>query len=172
MSESEMVAQLNGRWRVMLLSDGVTRRSRTWCVDQLVDGAWCTHTTLRSADMLRWLMQGEAIGPVDATAAAVLERLPPRVDVHVAVKAKPVAVLAARPPRVHSPAVAKAKQVAVAPAARAAPIAPIAPEVVRIPAKPDGIHDAAARERIAIERVRFDEERARAEERYWRGIIK
>ncbi|MGY3649513.1 hypothetical protein ACVWW2_004804 [Bradyrhizobium sp. LM4.3] len=43
---------------------------------------------------------------------------------------------------------------------------------MRIPAKPESIQDAAGRERMAIERASVDEERAGAEERYWRGIIK
>ncbi|MGY3082135.1 hypothetical protein ACVWZZ_008543 [Bradyrhizobium sp. LM6.10] len=151
MSEPELVAQLNDRWRVMLLFDGITWSRRTWRVEQLVDDAWCTHTTLRSADMLRWLIMGEAIGPVEAAAAAVLAALPPRVNVRAAAKAEPVVR---------------------APVARAAPIAFTAPAVMRIPAKPESIQDAAGRERMAIERASVDEERAGAEERYWRGIIK
>jgi hypothetical protein len=110
-----LVVQINERSRVMLLSDGVTWRSRTWRLEQLVDGAWCTHSTWRSADMLRWLIKGKAIGPVDASATAVLDGLPPRVD----------RALAAQPPirKRASTAVQVPEATTTAPAPREVPAA-------------------------------------------------
>ncbi|MDH2353483.1 hypothetical protein QCM80_22880 [Bradyrhizobium sp. SSUT112] len=172
MSEAvELLTNLNSDWRVVVLPAAPWRRSKAWCLQRRVAGDWQGMGIVRSAAMLRELVLGRA-GAVAPHAAAVLAALPPRVDVRLAVKAKPVAMLAARPPRVHIPAVLNAKPVALAQAARVGPVASIAPEVVRIPAKPDSVHDAAERERIAIKRARVHEERARAEERYWRGIIK
>ncbi|MBR0734435.1 hypothetical protein JQ595_37380 [Bradyrhizobium japonicum] len=146
----ELVVELNSDWRVVVLPGAPWRRSKAWCLQQRVAGDWQGKHIVRSKVMLLNIVLGRA-GPVDPLAAAVLEALPPRVDIRPAAKPKPAAV---------------------ARTVRAAPVASIAPAVVQIPAKPDGIHYAAGRERRAIERARVDEERARAEERYWRGILK
>lgn len=151
MSEAvELMAELNSDWRVVMLPVAPWRRSRAWCLQQRVAGDWQGKHIVRSREMLLNIVLGRA-GTVDPLAAAVLAALPPRVDIGPAVKTKPAAV---------------------ARAVRAAPIASISPAVVRTAANPDGIHAAAGRERIPIERATVDEERARAEERYWRGILK
>jgi hypothetical protein len=65
-SSSNLVAQLNQRWRVVIVSDD----------------AWHDRAAIRTSETLRALVQAQA-GRVDADAAAILAALPERVDLRV-----------------------------------------------------------------------------------------
>ena len=81
-SSSNLVAQLNQRWRVVIVSDRVAWRRRAWLLQQLVDDAWHDRAAIRTSETLRALVQAQA-GRVDADADAILAALPERVDLRV-----------------------------------------------------------------------------------------
>jgi hypothetical protein len=79
MSEAvELVAQINTEWRVVLIP-AQGRTTPAWSLERLAGDAWQGQGFIRSARMLRWLAAG--CGPIDEAAAAILEALPPRVDI-------------------------------------------------------------------------------------------
>jgi hypothetical protein len=76
---SNLVAQLNERWRIVIVSDRAAWRRPAWMLQQLIDDAWQDHTAVRASGMLRDLVRAYA-GRVDASAAEILDALPKRVD--------------------------------------------------------------------------------------------
>jgi hypothetical protein len=80
MSEAvDIVAQLNASWRIIVALDQVTWRRRSWVLQQLVEDVWCDRAAARTGETLRSIALARA-GSVDADAAAILDALPPRVD--------------------------------------------------------------------------------------------
>jgi hypothetical protein len=79
---SSLVAQLNERWRVVLVSDQNTWRRPAWMIQRMVDGAWRDQAAVRASGMLRDIVRAK-VGRVDATAVKILDALPERVDVRM-----------------------------------------------------------------------------------------
>jgi hypothetical protein len=77
----DIVVQINSAWRLVLLHDQATWNRRAWMVQNIVDGVWCDHFHTRSAEMLRWMIGGKAVGRLDAGVPEILAALPPRVDI-------------------------------------------------------------------------------------------
>jgi hypothetical protein len=77
----DIVVQINSAWRLVLLHNQATWKRRAWMVQNIVDGVWCDHFQTRSAEMLRWMIGGKAVGRLDASVAEILAALPPRVDI-------------------------------------------------------------------------------------------
>jgi hypothetical protein len=80
MSEAvDTAIEINATLRVVVVCGGKWGKTRGWLLQRMVDGAWCDDAIIRSAEMLRWLVQG-----VDADAAAILTALPARCDFRTA----------------------------------------------------------------------------------------
>ncbi|MCP1844500.1 hypothetical protein ACVIHI_002578 [Bradyrhizobium sp. USDA 4524] len=76
MTDSNLVAQLNANWRVMLLHDEGAWRCAAWSIEQLSDdGAWRGRYAVRTHQMLLDVVQYRC-GTVDPAAAAILATLP------------------------------------------------------------------------------------------------
>jgi hypothetical protein len=81
-TSSNLVAQLNGNWRVVIVSDKNAWRRPAWMLQRLVDDTWRDHAAVRASGMLRDLVKAH-VGRVDADAAKILAALPERVDLRV-----------------------------------------------------------------------------------------
>ncbi|MCC8955285.1 hypothetical protein H8B02_18125 [Bradyrhizobium sp. Pear77] len=75
MTDSNLVAQLNGDWRVTLLHDSGAWKCAAWSIEQRNGGAWRGLHAIRSRAMLFDLVRSRC-GNVDPAAASILTGLP------------------------------------------------------------------------------------------------